>query len=275
MVSEKILIIGLGEVGRPLYEILSEKFVDVYGYDSDRSKTIHELKAIPKPIEIMHIAYPYTGGEFINSTINYIRSFNPRLVIIHSSIPPRTTRLIQSKTNSIIAYSPVRGKHPNLKEHLRFWTKWISAVNQAGIELAKRHLEKAGFKVKVAKDPESLELAKLWETIYRAAMIACWQEIHRISKDLGADIKVIAEFIQEVHEVLGDRPLYYPDVIGGHCLIPNTRILAEIVDSDLLSFILKSNELRSEEIKDPKIAEEVEALKEIWKKLIPRSYYHL
>ena len=275
MISERILIIGLGEVGRPLYEILSEKFTDVYGYDSDRSKTIHELKAIPKPIEIMHIAYPYTGGEFIDSTINYIRSFNPRLVIIHSSIPPRTTRLIQSKTNSMIAYSPVRGKHPNLKEHLRFWTKWISAVNQAGIELAKRHLEEAGFKVKVAKDPESLELAKLWETIYRAAMIACWQEIHRISKDLGADIKVIAEFIQEVHEVLGDRPLYYPDVIGGHCLIPNTRILAEIVDSDLLSFILKSNELRSEEIKDPKIAEEVEALKEIWKKLIPRSYYHL
>ena len=275
MISERILIIGLGEVGRPLYEILSEKFADVYGYDSDRSKTIHELKAIPKPIEVMHIAYPYTGGEFIDSTINYIRSFNPRLVIIHSSIPPRTTRLIQSKTNSIIAYSPVRGKHPNLKEHLRFWTKWISAVNQAGIELAKRHLEKAGFKVKVAKDPESLELAKLWETIYRAAMIACWQEIHRISKDLGADIKVVAEFIQEVHEVLGDRPLYYPDVIGGHCLIPNTRILAEIVDSDLLSFILKSNELRSEEIKDPKIAEEVEALKGIWKKLIPRSYYHL
>ena len=275
MISERILIIGLGEVGRPLYEILSEKFVDVYGYDSDRSKTIHELKAIPKPIEIMHIAYPYTGGEFIDSTINYIGSFNPRLVIIHSSIPPRTTRLIQSKTDSVIAYSPVRGKHPDLKEHLRFWTKWISAVNQAGIELAKRHLEEAGFKVKVAKDPESLELAKLWETIYRAAMIACWQEIHRISKDLGADIKVIAEFIQEVHEVLGDRPLYYPDVIGGHCLIPNTRILAEIVDSDLLSFILKSNELRSEEIKDPKIAEEVEALKEIWKKLIPRSYYHL
>ena len=275
MISERILIIGLGEVGRPLYEILSEKFVDVYGYDSNRSKTIHELKAIPKPIEIMHIAYPYTGGEFIDSTINYIGSFNPRLVIIHSSVPPRTTRLIQSKTNSVIAYSPVRGKHPNLKEHLRFWTKWISAVNQAGIELAKRHLEEAGFKVKVAKDPESLELAKLWETIYRAAMIACWQEIHRISKDLGADIKVIAEFIQEVHEVLGDRPLYYSDVIGGHCLIPNTRILAEIVDSDLLSFILKSNELRSEEIKDPKIAEEVEALKEIWKKLIPRSYYHL
>jgi len=275
LVSEKILIIGLGEVGKPLYKILSENFTNVYGYDSDRSKTIHELKAIPKHVEIMHVTYPYIDGRFIDSTINYIISFNPRLVIIHSSIPPGTTRLIQSKTNSIIAYSPVRGKHPNLKEHLRFWTKWVSAVNQAGTELAKKHLEEAGFKVKVAKDPESLELAKLWETIYRAAMIACWQEIHRISRKLDADIKVIAEFIQEVHEVLGDRPVYYPDVIGGHCLIPNTRILAGIVDSDLLSFILKSNELRSEEIKDPKVAEEVKALKEIWKKLIPRSYYHL
>lgn len=275
MIFTKVLIIGLGEVGKPLYRIFSKCFPEVYGFDLDPFKTIHGIQDIRKPIEAMHVAYPYIDKGFVDSTINYIRSFNPRLVIIHSSIPPGTTRLIQSKINSVVAYSPVRGRHPNLDEHLRFWTKWVSAVDQAGIELAKKHLEEAGFRVRIAKDPESLELAKLWETIYRAAMIACWQEIHRISKKLGADIRVIAEFIQEVHEVLGDRPLYYPDVIGGHCLIPNTRILAEIVESDLLSFILKSNDLRSEEIKDLKIAEEVKALKEIWKKFIPRSYYNL
>ena len=275
MTSGSVLVIGLGEVGRPLYKILSEKFMNVYGYDSDESKTVHELEEIPKTIEFMHIAYPYVDGKFIDSTINYIASFNPRLVIIHSSIPPGTTRLIQSKVNSKVAYSPVRGKHPNLYEHLRFWTKWVSAVDRAGVELARRHLEGAGFRVRVAESPESLELAKLWETVYRAAMIACWQEIHRISRRFGADIKVVAEFVKEVHEVLGDRPLYYPDVIGGHCLIPNTRILAELVESDLLAFILRSNELRSKEVEDPEIAEEVNALKEIWKRLIPRSYYRL
>ena len=275
MVSEKILIIGLGEVGKPLYKILSENFTNVYGYDSDRSKTIHELKAIPKPIEIMHIAYPYTGGEFIDSTINYIRSFNPRLVIIHSSIPPRTTRLIQSKTNSIIAYSPVRGKHPNLKEHLRFWTKWIAAVNQAGIELARRHLEKAGFKVRVAKDLESLELAKLWETVYRAIMIASWQELHRIARRIGADIGVVAEFVSEVHEVLSDRPVYYPDVIGGHCLIPNTEMLLNEFDSDLLRFVLKSNRVRKEEVKDVEVLKDVRRVKEIWMKHVPKDYYRI
>ena len=275
MTSESVLVIGLGEVGRPLYKIFSENFASVYGYDSDESKTVHELGVIPKSIEFMHIAYPYIDGRFIDSTIKYIASFNPRLVIIHSTIPPGTTRLIQSKVDSIVAYSPVRGKHPNLYEHLRFWTKWVSAASRAGIELARRHLEEAGFKVRVARDPESLELAKLWETVYRAAMIACWQEIHRISRKLGADIKVVAEFVKEVHEVLGDRPIYYPDVIGGHCLIPNTKILTNVVNSDLLTFILRSNELRSEEMKDSKVAEEVNALKEIWKKLIPRSYYHL
>ena len=275
MTSGSVLVIGLGEVGRPLYKILSEKFMNVYGYDSDESKTVHELEEIPKTIEFMHIAYPYVDGKFIDSTINYIASFNPRLVIIHSSIPPGTTRLIQSKVNSKVAYSPVRGKHPNLYEHLRFWTKWVSAVDRAGVELARRHLEGAGFRVRVAENPESLELAKLWETVYRAAMIACWQEIHRISRKFGADIKVVAEFVKEVHEVLGDRPLYYPDVIGGHCLIPNTKILVELVESDLLTFILRSNELRSKEVKDPEIAEEIDALKEIWKKLIPRSYYRL
>jgi len=275
LTSESVLVIGLGEVGRSLYKIFSENFMNVYGYDSDESKTVHELEAIPKPIGFMHIAYPYIDNRFIDSTINYIALLNPRLVIIHSSIPPGTTRLIQSKVNSKVAYSPVRGKHPNLYEHLRFWTKWVSAVDRAGVELARRHLEEAGFKVRVAENPESLELAKLWETVYRAAMIACWQEIHRISRKFGADIRVVAEFVKEVHEVLGDRPLYYPDVIGGHCLIPNTKILAELVESDLLAFILRSNELRSKEVKDPEIAEEVNALKEIWKRLVLRSYYRL
>ena len=65
MTSESVLVIGLGEVGRPLYKILSEKFMNVYGYDSDRSKTVHELDAIPKPIGFMHIAYPYIDDRFI------------------------------------------------------------------------------------------------------------------------------------------------------------------------------------------------------------------
>jgi hypothetical protein len=38
----------------------------------------------------------------------------------------------------------------------------------------------------------------------------------------------IVEFIAEVHEVLDEKPVFYPDYIEGHCLIPNTKILDSI-----------------------------------------------
>lgn len=274
--SEGVAVIGLGEVGKPLYEILKERFPQTYGYDIDASARIDELEDIPRGIEAAHIAYPFKGlDEFVNSVINYVNELDPRIVIIHSTVAPGTTRIIQSRVSPHVAYSPVRGKHPHLKEHLRFWPKWVSAVNGEALEAAKKHLELAGFRARVAPSPESLELAKLWETVYRAAMIACWQEAHRIARSLGADIEIVAEFISEVHEVLKDRPIYYPDVIGGHCLIPNAKMLYEITGSSLLKFVLESNERRAEEIKNEDIANEVEEVKKIWLKQAPKDYYRM
>jgi UDP-N-acetyl-D-mannosaminuronate dehydrogenase len=274
--SQGIVVIGLGEVGGPIYEILKKAFPEVYGYDSNLEICIDRLESIPRSVEVVHIAYPFRKlDEFVKSVVDYADDLEAKMVIIHSTVAPGTTRLIQSRTSAQIAYSPVRGRHPNLKEHLKFWTKWVSAVDGKALESAKDHLEHAGFRVRVAPDPESLELAKLWETVYRAAMIACWQEVHRIARMFKADIGVVAEFVSEVHEVLRDRPVYYPDFIGGHCLIPNTRILHEITGSDLLEFILQSNEKRAEEMRDESIAKEVEKVKRIWLNHAPKEYYRL
>jgi 3-hydroxyisobutyrate dehydrogenase-like beta-hydroxyacid dehydrogenase len=274
--SQGIVVIGLGEVGGPIYEILKKAFPEVYGYDSNLEICIDKLESIPRNVEVVHIAYPFRKlDEFVKSVVDYADDLEAKMVIIHSTVAPGTTRLIQSRTSAQIAYSPVRGRHPNLKEHLKFWTKWVSAVDGKALEFAKDHLEHAGFRVRVAPDPESLELAKLWETVYRAAMIACWQEVHRIARMFKADIGVVAEFISEVHEVLRDRPVYYPDFIGGHCLIPNTRILHEITGSNLLEFILQSNEKRAEEMRDESIAKEVEKVKRIWLNHAPKEYYRI
>ena len=50
----------------------------------------------------------------------------------------------------------------------------------------------------------------------------------------------------------------FPGFIGGHCLIPNTELLLKAYDSDMLRFILESNEKRKEEMKDPEIKAEAE-----------------
>lgn len=274
MALENVLVIGLGEVGRPLYELLAEKFPRTYGYDLNEVYTIHRIEDVEKPVDVVHIAYPFEGLEsFVKLTLNYIDLLGPRLVVIHSTVAPGTTRTIQSTTSSMVVYSPVRGRHPNLKKHLMFWPKWISATRWDAVDAGRKHLEGAGFVVKVADSPESLELAKLWETVYRAAMIACWQEIHRIARRVGASIEMVAEFVSEVHEVLKDRPIFYPDKIGGHCLIPNTEMMSRIADSKLLEFILESNELRSKEIADEEVLKEIEEVKKIWLKHVPKEYY--
>jgi UDP-N-acetyl-D-mannosaminuronate dehydrogenase len=271
-----MVVVGLGEVGGALYRVVGGSCIGfkLYGYDVDPSKTVDRLDDIPTPIDYLHIAFPYTGSSpFIEAVSTYVDRFKPKLTIVHSTVAPGTTRILQDRLDTLIAYSPVRGIHPHLERHLRFWVKWVSAVKPEALDEGRRHLEELGFKVKCVDKPETLELAKLFETVYRAALIATWQEMHRIAVKLNGDIRGIAEFIAEVHEVLGDRPIYYPDVIRGHCLIPNTKILLEQVDSPLLRFILESNNLREAELKDPRIAEETYSVKSIWSRFRKAWYY--
>ena len=274
MQKERVLVVGLGEVGGAVYEILrdSGRF-DVYGYDVDPSKTVHKLEEVPRPVEYLHVAIPYSQ-RFLDAVASYAEEFKPRMVIVHSTVAPGTTRSLHARLGVPVAFSPVRGKHPKLKEHLLFWPKWVAALPGSSLGEAAEHLGAAGFKVKPSREtPESLELAKLWETVYRAVMIAAWQELHRVARAHGASLRVVAEFVGEVHEVLRDRPVYYPDYIGGHCLIPNTRILEAVHPSKLFEFVLESNERRREELADPSVRREVDELREYFLRLTKKDYY--
>ena len=92
-------------------------------------------------------------------------------------------------------------------------------------------------------------------------MIACFRELHRISKHFGADFEGVADFLEDTHRVRHDRPVMFPSVIGGHCLIQNTELLLKSYDSEFLRLILESNERRKEEVKDESIRSEVEKIR--------------
>ena len=271
---DKVVVIGLGEVGSAVYRVFeySGKF-EVYGYDIDPNKTINKLEEIPRNIDFMHIAIPYSP-RFVDIVKQYVARFSPEYIVIHSTVAPGITREVYNASSVPTAFSPVRGKHPNIVKHLYFWPKWIVSLPLEKLSIFVLHHLLAGFKVKEYRgEPESLELAKLWETVYRAIMIASWHEIHRIALRFGADIEAIAQFVGEVHEVLHDRPIYYPDYIGGHCLIPNTKILNSVYPSKVFEFVLQSNEKRLEELKDEKIRSDVERVKLIAQKYINKDYY--
>ncbi|MEM2445363.1 MAG: hypothetical protein QW734_01750, partial [Candidatus Bathyarchaeia archaeon] len=75
------------------------------------------------------------------------------------------------------------------------------------------------------------------------------------------------DFIEDTHRVRLDRPVMFPGVIGGRCLIQNTELLLKSYDSKLLRFILESNEKSAVEIKDINIKREVEKIRRRVEKL--------
>lgn len=269
MEEEKVLVIGLGEVGRTLFELLEEsgKF-DVYGLDTDESR-MHEVmgdKKMPKTVDVIHICYRCTSQQrFIQTSYGYITQFKPELAIIDSTVPPGTTQKIHELSKSpLLAHSPIRGMHESLasmKKDVQFWTKYVGGTTKEAAESTKKHFEKLGLKVKVLSGPTETELAKLFETIYRAWMIACFQEMHRISRHYGADFDQVVDMLEDIHRLRLNKPLHYPGVIGKHCLVPNTKLLLSVYNSQFLRLILDSNEKRKEEIKDKQIAEETEKVK--------------
>jgi len=271
--KESILVLGLGEVGRPLYEILieSEAFL-VFAFDSDTNKMRESGASMPTgKVDVMHVCIPcYSREDFVSSVLKYIRKFDPEITIINSTVPPGTTEELKKKSGRPVAHSPIRGVHKSLehmKWELRRWVKYVGGADAKSAELAAKHFKKLGFNVKVLKSSRETELAKLFETTYRAWMIACFQEMHRISRHFNADFDQIVDFLEDTHRVRLDRPPMFPGVIGGHCLVPNVKLLLEMYESDLLRLILESNEKRKEEIKEEDVRSEVKKIKERVEKL--------
>jgi len=284
LAKTKVLVVGLGQVGRVLFDLLKESgHFAVYGIDTDSAKMSEVEQSredLPSNVDTMHICLPCSEQKrFISIVADYAKKFSPELLITNSTVPPGTTAEVSKNCNCLVAHSPVRGEHKSLKHmkwELKRWTKYIGGVDAKSAEAASKHFQELGLKTKVLKSSLESELAKLFETTYRAWMIACFQEMHRISRHFDACFDDIVDFIEDTHRLRFDRPVMFPGVIGGHCIIPNTELLLRSYDSELLRLILKSNEKRKEEIKDESTLNEVEKIKgrveALEKELIGRAH---
>jgi UDP-N-acetyl-D-mannosaminuronate dehydrogenase len=263
--KEKVLVIGLGEVGRPLFELLDESgFFIVYGYDVDEAKMkeVRQRKeALPKEVDVMHVCIPCFGQEeFVDAVAEYAAQFKPKLIIINSTVMPETTREASERCRCLVAHSPIRGVHESLehmKSELKRWKKYVGGANTRAGEAASQHFEKLGLKTQTLKGCAETELAKLFETTYRVWMITCFQEMHRISRHFKTEFDDVVDFLEDTHRVRLDRPIMFPGVIRGHCLIPNVELLLKSYDSAFLQLALKSNEERVEEVKDESVRKEL------------------
>jgi UDP-N-acetyl-D-mannosaminuronate dehydrogenase len=228
----KVMVIGLGEIGKPLLEIISRHHNTV-GVD------IAPPAEPPGDIDVMHVCYPFRINDFIGETARYIQRFNPRFTVIHSTVAVGTTRAVAERTGATVVNSPVRGKHTRMAADLLHYDKFVGGVDTASGERAARHFESIGMKTRILSSPEATELAKLTETTYFGLIIAWAQEVERYCDQLGQNYDEVVSIYDEVP--FFPRVKYFPGVIGGHCVMTNIEILGKIVQSDILKAIESSN----------------------------------
>lgn len=231
------LIIGAGQIGSALFEVLKEKH-DI---------SIRDVECVPEShFDVLHICFP-DSRAFLENVRSYQTIYMPELTILHSSVKVGTTNDLGLR----VVYSPIRGRHPNLKTEMRKFTKFVAGWDIGDVDRACAIFEACGWETQAFDNPSTLEMLKLLSNVHMGLEIAWRQEIERMGCDAEA-YGLWEETYRNGYMKLGQhnlmRPLMRSDPIGGHCILECTKILKEQIPSKAFDFILESNEKAKEDL---------------------------
>lgn len=208
------LVIGMGEVGTALLEVLPP---GAAGRDVE-SKGRHHA-------EILHICFPWSA-DFLSDVLLYEQVYTPRLVVVHSTVP------IGTCDPQGWVHSPIRGRHPELVESIRTFRKIFGGERA---EEAATPFRDLGIPTVTTDLAATTEAGKLWELVQFGIQVKVEQAIHEHATSLGLDPEWVyrwfAATYNEGYIDLGDnhftRPIleHMPGPIGGHCIRQNARLL--------------------------------------------------
>jgi len=233
----KTLIIGMGEIGNALKDILSLKY-EVQTYD------IRDVTPIPIEAEILHICYPHIEN-FVEITNKYIELVNPKYVVVHSSCMVGTTAQL---TGSLIFHSPCLGKHPYITEHMKVYLKLLSYNHDKyyrAMDVVK-YFTDAGINMELQHGgTDATELMKLLELTRYCVFLACAKEQEKICEQFGYGYEGIVNRFEHIRneglDKLGAHSYRQPEFqsifekyIGGHCTLEDTELLLRQVKSNLI-----------------------------------------
>lgn len=238
----------MGEIGKPLYEIVRGIYPDVQWLDI-------ETKEITGKIDVLHICIPYSSS-FVTDVVKYINCYQPNLTIIESTVAPLTTSKIYAEVGGNICHSPVRGRNATgFKWGFFTFTKFIGGTKPAAGRMAEEYYRSLGFKTRICGSSLETEFMKIINTSYYGLCIAWFQEIDRICKKYNLDVSAIKEFIKSTEDDCGgkvSRPTYIGGYIEGHCVIPNALLLQQAFQSKFIDVLLESNEKKRNEMNSEK-----------------------
>ena len=249
---KKDIVVGLGEIGKPILKLLSKKNI-VVGFDLNHNlmDKIKFGKYKNLKTSFLHIAIPGTDN-LIDNVLKLYKKFQPECIVIHSTIRPGTTEKLQRKLSIPVIYSATRGVHKRMIYDLKRYTKFfvISANAPRSKWASSRYvkvMKDCGIKTKKMSNPETLELAKIiCDTSYLGWLVNYAQLSNMIAIEYGVDYDEMWDFSHEIHKFLGNRPKMFPGIIGGHCVIPNL----DLIHNRSLNIIKEMNDIYEKKLEN-------------------------
>lgn len=237
-------ILGYGEIGKAISKVCKEAGDEVLARDVDRDE-------FDGKIDVIHVCIPFQGTDFVNTVNSAVEDHDVDLVIIHSTVPVGTTKMVKNAV-----HSPCRGVHPNLYEGIKTFIKYVGSDNEELTKKTKKVLTHYGLKHQVFEGSRTTELNKLLDTTYYGICIEAHRYFKSICDHYDVDFDSVVEFNKTYNEgylKLGKenvvRPaLYAPEgEIGGHCVIPNAKLLQEQFPTQFIDTIFFANQRQQEE----------------------------
>ena len=229
-----VLVVGLGEVGGPLLEILSAST----GPPAGTSRTNPSMACGSS------ISASRSGRISSRRRQAYVAAYQPEVAVLNSTVVPARPGRSGGDRYSRRLQPGTREAHPDDRG-----TAAVPEVRRRqsahAVGLVEDSFATAGVTTQRMSSVEALELAKLLETSYFGVLLAWAQEMDRFATSVGADYWETLAFFEEI----GFFPPvgFQPGFIGGHCVLPNLELLERVRQSPFIDAIRQSNEQRSHE----------------------------
>lgn len=247
----KHIIIGIrGQIGTCVHTFLLNdvKRGVISGIDlGDRVVERDHLSECVKgdEFDMMHVCIPFSSAEGFHTDVSYyMKAYPSKHVIIYSTVLPGVTERLGEN----VVHSPVEGRHPKLYDGFKTFTRLVGGKDS---KVVGAFYKRTGLSVETFEDAKVTELGKILSTTRYGINILFAAEQKALCDKFGLKFEEVIlgyqrmynEGYKKLNEDRFVQQMLTPPVgkIGGHCVVPNAKLLQQITDSEFVRMLAKFN----------------------------------
>lgn len=227
----KHLVVGMGQIGSAVAQVLVDANYKVATLDVNTEPT--------KETDILHVCFGHSDN-FVAEVQRYQKMYDPKLTIIYSTVPVGTTRGFPKTV-----HSPVEGRHPRLYYSVKAGTRFIGYNNERDADLA-ADIWRPITTCEGWPNSDWTEFLKLCSTSKYGINLVWEDYVFNVGQKLDMPHEMAKTWDKAYNSLY--KKLKFPQFrkfvvdppegkIGGHCVVPNAKLLNDQFPSALLDMI--------------------------------------